>query len=147
MFVVACATASAQTSLRVTGTVFDPAGRPLAGAHVSLRSADRTQSETVTGTSGDFHFYSLAAAVYTMRVDAAGFASLTRTIHLTSIASVIELRLEKVDPATEQIIVSADVGEVDLANPDPAQKVMVREELIFGSIPFLAPPRLPSQGW
>jgi hypothetical protein len=42
----------------------------------------------------------------------------------------IELRLEKVAAAAQQVIVSADAGEFSMDSPDPSQKIMVREELL-----------------
>ncbi len=40
------------------------------------------------------------------------------------------LRLQKVTAANQAVVVAADVSRIDIASPDPSQKVMVREELL-----------------
>ncbi len=38
--------------------------------------------------------------------------------------------MESVSAATEEVLVTADVSQIDLARPDPSQKILVREELL-----------------
>ena len=42
----------------------------------------------------------------------------------------LTLRLDKPAAASEEVVVTADVSKIDIASPDPSQKVLVREELL-----------------
>ncbi len=42
----------------------------------------------------------------------------------------ITLRFERVAPAGEEVVVSGNIGTIDLSSPDPSQKILVREELL-----------------
>ncbi|MGA2085340.1 MAG: TonB-dependent receptor [Terracidiphilus sp.] len=133
---LACALpAQAQTgAARITGTVLDPAGRPVAGARVEFDSDAGARLNAATGASGGFTLLLPAWGEYTVRVEAAGFAAVTRKVDLSAatagLGGGLTLRLEHVAVASEQVIVSADVSEVALTSPDPSEKVMVREELL-----------------
>ena len=125
---------SAQTSsLRVAGTVLDPAGRPLAGAHVELDSASAAPQTATTGEDGNFAIGLRAWGACTVRVEAAGFAPITRKLELNSATAGLMLRLEHVKAITEEVIVQGDVSEIALEAPDPSQKVLVREQLLDGN--------------
>jgi hypothetical protein len=119
---------------RVGGTVLDPAGRPVAGARIEFDSASGARLTTTTGSDGGFAITLPAWGAYTVRVEAAGFAVVTRKIDLSaatsSLGASLTLRLEQVAAAAEEVIVSADVSDVTLTSPDPSEKVLVREELL-----------------
>jgi sensor histidine kinase regulating citrate/malate metabolism len=40
----------------------------------------------------------------------------------------LTLRLQKIASTNQEIIVNADVSQIDMASPDPSQKVMVRRQ-------------------
>lgn len=124
---VPCA-AAAQT--RLSGTVLDPAGRPVANAHIELDSGSGARFAAGTATTGQFTILLPAPGRWSIQVQAAGFARLTRQIGLGSAPPALTLRLERIAVASEQVIVSANISNVDLASPDPSEKVMVREELL-----------------
>jgi hypothetical protein len=126
----AFAAAAQANILRINGTVLDPAGRPVVGAHVEFNSASGTRLTATTGSDGAFTAALPAGGAYTVRVEAAGFAAMTRKLELSGPAAKLTLRLEQVSGVAEEVIVSADVSEIALASPDPSQKVMVREELL-----------------
>ena len=63
-------------------------------------------------------------------MDAVGFAPVTRKVDLNEANANIQLRLEQVAAASEEVIVTADLSKVTLASPDPSEKVLVREELL-----------------
>jgi len=122
---------SAQTSVaRIAGTVLDPAGRPVTGAHVTLDSASAARRSGTTGNDGAFSVALPSWGSYAVRVEAAGFVPVTRKVELIAAAASLTLRLEKVSAATEEVIVTGDVSDIAIASPDPSQKVMVREELL-----------------
>jgi hypothetical protein len=68
--------------------------------------------------------------MYTVRVEAKGFVPVTRKMQLSGGTANLTLRLEKAAAENQEILVSADVSQIDIASPDPSQKVMVREELL-----------------
>jgi hypothetical protein len=131
LFVPASALASAQTgAARITGTVLDPAGRPVAGARVELHSPSGTRLTAVTAAGDGFTLLLPAWGNYTARVEAHGFAPITRKVELSPATAALTLRLEQVTAASEEVIVTAGVSEITLTSPDPSEKVLVREELL-----------------
>ncbi len=129
--VVAAITAAAQTTgLHFAGAVFDPSGRPVAGARIELQSASSAKTAGASGSDGSFSIALPAWGAYVVHVEAAGFASVSQTMNLTAMSEPVTLRFNQVAAAAENIVVSADVGEIALASPDPSQKIMVREELL-----------------
>jgi len=113
-----------------TGTVLDPDGRPVAGAHVKLDSASGARLIGITGGDGGFAIALPTLGDFTVRVEAEGFAPLTLNVDLNATTANMALRLERVAEATEEVIVSGDVSEISLTSPDPSEKVLVREELL-----------------
>lgn len=114
----------------VSGSVLDPSGLPVAGASVSADSAEGTHLAAASGSDGIFSLHLPANGVYTVRVEAAGFAPVISTMQLSVGTANLQLRLKKVTAANEDIVVAADVSQIDIASPDPSQKVMVRDELL-----------------
>jgi hypothetical protein len=129
---LACAVAAAAQSGtdHLIGTVLDPAGRPLAGARIDLDSASGDRLTCTTGSDGGFTIALPTWGVFTIRAEAAGFAATTRKVDLNTANANIQLRLEQLAGAFEEVIVTGDVSEVALTSPDPSQKVLVREELL-----------------
>jgi hypothetical protein len=124
----------AQTSsLRVAGTVLDPAGRPLPGAHIELDSASAPPQTATTGNRGDFSIALRRWGVCTVRVEAAGFRPVTRRLELNASTVSLTLRLEQLTAITEEVIIQGDVSEIALEAPDPSQKVLVHDQLLDGN--------------
>ena len=113
-----------------TGTVLDPSGLPVAGAYVQLDSAFGAHLTGTTGSAGGFTIALPTWGAYTARVEAVGFAPVTRNVDLSAATASTTFRLERVAGAAEEVIVTGDVGEVALTSPDPSEKVLVREELL-----------------
>jgi hypothetical protein len=132
LFIIAVTLSLAAQSgaARASGTVLDPAGRPVAGARVAFDSATGARISGTTGSDGAFTITLPAWGAYTARVEATGFAGVTRKVQLSAETASLTLRLEQVAAASEEVIVAADVSEIALASPDPSQKVLVREELL-----------------
>lgn len=128
---LACAAAEAQSvAPRIQGSVLDPAGRPVANARVAIETANGVRLACTTGNDGDFSIALPEWGAYTVRVKAQGFAPEVRRLELSPMSGPAQLRLERIDPAVEQIVVSADLGELNLASPDPSQTVLMREEML-----------------
>jgi hypothetical protein len=122
--------AAQSTAPHISGTVFDPAKKPVAAAHVTFDSDSGARLTCTTGPDGSFSIALPAWGAYAVRVEAAGFDAVARKLDLNAATGHLELRLEQVAAASEEVIVSADVSEVALTAPDPSEKVMVREELL-----------------
>ena len=123
--------AAAQNGAKtVSGTVLDPAGRPVVGAAVELNSTSGAQRKCTTGSSGGFAALLPEWGSYTVRVHHPGFAPVTQKIELNAETAFVVLRLERVAAVTEEVVVNGDVSEIDLDAPDPSQKVLVREQLL-----------------
>ncbi len=114
---------------RLSGAVLDPTGRPLSGAQVELTSASGSRVRTTTGNEGGFAVDVPGSSLYHVRVEAAGFAPFATQLDWKD-GKAVTLRLEKVSTTTQEVIVSADVGELTLESPDPSQRMLVREELL-----------------
>jgi hypothetical protein len=75
---------------QVHGIVHDPQHRPIAGAHVELRSANSSYSVTVTSRSdGSFVFASVPVGDYTVTVTEAGFETEKQPFTLASDTSPV----------------------------------------------------------
>ena len=134
LFALAGALAEAQTDgVRICGTVLDPAGRPVAGARLEFDFASGALQKGATGSDGSFTIALPAWGVYAVRVEAAGFAPVTRQVQLSADAASLALRLERVAAAAEEVVVNGDVSEIALDAPDPSQMVLVREQLLDGN--------------
>src|SRR5215216_2428636 len=69
--------ALAQANAKVGGTVTDPNGAAVPGAVVKLTNqATKIEVETTTNESGYFNFVNVNPAMYTLRVEVAGFKGL-----------------------------------------------------------------------
>jgi len=121
---------SQPTTVLVSGTVLDPAGLTLAGAHVEFDLARGKHFSATTDDNGRFLLQLPASAEYTAHVEAAGFAALSRHMVLGDASMQLTLRFERVASASEEVVVSGNVGTIDLGSPDPSQTVLVREELL-----------------
>ena len=126
-----CTLSRAQTDkLVVRGLVLDPSGRPVTAAQVRFESASGSRWTGTTGSEGGFSITLASRGTYTVIVEGAGFARISRKLELSAAGGPLQLRLERVAAHTEQVVVSAGVDDVGLAAPDPSERVMVREELL-----------------
>jgi hypothetical protein len=122
--------AVAQSGGTCSGTVLDPAGRPVAGARVELDSRTGARLMGTTGNDGSFKMDLPGWGAYTVRVAAKGFSPIAREADLTAATTELKLRLEEVAGAAEEVIVSANVSDIAMVSPDPSERVLVREELL-----------------
>jgi hypothetical protein len=128
---LACAVATAQSGrARISGTVLDPAGQPVAGARVEMESAAGVRLASTTGSDGRFTLTLPAWGAYGARVQAYGFAPIARRMELRATAATLQLRLEQIAATSEQVVVTAGVSDATITAPDPSERVMVREELL-----------------
>ena len=116
----------------LSGTLVDPQGQRVADAKIRiLRRADSTQRETKTNLEGQFTLNGLEGGEYRLSADSPGFASLSRTIVVQADGQQSEtLQFSGVESRREVVTVSASVADTGVFEPDPAQRVMVRDETL-----------------
>ena len=136
------------TSGSISGHVYDPAGRVLRGARVTLEDEQHSVLKTAfTGDAGAYSFIGLAPATYTIRVEAPGFDELKRPGIALDVDSDLNLDLPlKVGGPTTQIEVHAPVSA--LQTETAGVGAVVDQDLIdqlplnsrdFLQLAFLAP--------
>jgi hypothetical protein len=126
----ACVVSAQPSANHVAGTVLDPGGHPVPAARVEFEPAFGASLATATDKDGSFALDLPASGIFTIQVEATGFAPITRKLTLSPSAANLTLRLERVSAATEEVLVTADVSRIDLASPDPSETVLVREQLL-----------------
>ncbi len=128
-FALCASTAVAATSL--SGSLTDPQGSVVAGATVRLlRRADSSRREAQTDTQGQFSFAELDSGEYRVTAEYPGFAPTTRTIVLSDGNQIENIEFSDIASQIESVTVSADLSDVGLFAPDPAQRIMVRDETL-----------------
>jgi Carboxypeptidase regulatory-like domain len=118
------------SNARIEGKVLDPAGRTMAGAHVTLDFTSGARRSAISGSDGSFAIPLPGWGSYTARVNEPGFADLTRSLDLSPSTPAITFQFARVAGVSEEVIVSASIASIAIASPDPSQKVMVHEELL-----------------
>jgi hypothetical protein len=116
----------------VSGKVKDLQGKDVAGATVTIfRGRDSRAAEARTNGAGSFSLTGLASGTYRLVGTAAGFADTSESITLQdSEALTVDLKFERLAAHTDVVTVMADVKDLDIQNPDPAQRILVREEIL-----------------
>ncbi len=128
-----CLTAiHALAALSLEGNLTDPQGRAVSGATVRLiRRADASRHEIKTDDQGQFSFGTIDPGEYRLNAEAAGFPVITKTILVTTEGIQNEtLQFSTVASQNQSVTVAADVSDVGLFAPDPAQRIMIRDETL-----------------
>ena len=127
LFVV---TAFAQ-SFPVSGRVVDEHGKAIAGAAVELSSGrGGITHHAQTDPDGRFSINVDRRGLSVLSVKAETYRPLTKSLRLTSDDGAIEIEMSHRVSRSESVVVTADVNELDVLSPDPAEKVFVRQDLL-----------------
>ncbi len=107
----ACAQTSGSTrGATIQGTVFDPDGRAVPDADVTLLGSMVVTAEARADAHGAYKFDGLASGTYTLAANLPGFTNVTAEIAVqTGDTKVVELHL-KLSALQEQVVVSASLG-------------------------------------
>jgi hypothetical protein len=123
------AAAFGMTSL--SGSLTDPQGTVVAGATVHLlRPADQAHREAQTDPHGRFSFANVEPGEYRLIAECPGFASVTETVALSNDNQTENIRFLGLASQHESVTVSADVNETSVLDPDPAERVFVRQDML-----------------
>ena len=115
----------------LSGSLLDPQGRQVPGATVRLYTpAGSMVSETETNEQGQFFFFFADRGQYRLSVESPGFSPVTRSIVVADGNEIEDLQFSKIALQSESVLVTADVSEAGLFVPDPAQRIMVRNETL-----------------
>jgi hypothetical protein len=118
-------------SFEVSGTVSDPADRPVFGASVELLDGmGSVRSRAVTNSTGSFQLAPASEGDYQLVVKAVGFQTASRKLSISAVERQYEVNVRLTITASESVMVTSDVNQVDLFSPDPAEKVFVQQNLI-----------------
>ncbi len=122
--------ASAQ-GVSIQGHVTDPQENVVIYAAVTLASSEnKNVQRTIAGNEGQFSFTGIATGKYTLKVIVTGFEPVTRTL-LVGETQPLTIDIELKIATRQQIVtVTADVKEGNVLAPDPAQRVLIREETL-----------------
>ncbi|HZQ24541.1 MAG TPA: TonB-dependent receptor [Terriglobales bacterium] len=114
----------------LSGSVTDPQGKRVAAATVRLiRTHDSSALKVDTDDEGQFSFPMLQAGEYQISADSAGFVQITRNLVLGDGDETTSLQFSAIAPQSESVTVSADIGDLGVLSPDPAERLMLREEM------------------
>jgi hypothetical protein len=120
---------AADTSL--SGQLTDPQGKPVAGARLALTGRDSNPVESLCGARGQFVFSSLADGTYQLSATAEGFVEVKETVHVhAGEARTVDLQFSRLAQRTDTVNVTADVTDIDVQSPDPAEKVFASADLL-----------------
>jgi hypothetical protein len=137
LFVVAlCATAFAQGTSSLTGTVTDPNGAVVSGATVTATNvATNVSATTQTTDSGLYRFPTLPVGTYNVRVEASGFSTAAVEQVVLSVAQVVTQDVKlSVGAATETVTVVA--GGEQLAQPSESSVSQLLNRNVWETYPL-----------
>lgn len=125
-----CPSAAAATNF--AGDLTDPQGRAVPNAAISLlRHADSSRHDAKTDDLGHYSFGALEAGEYRLTAEATGFPVINRTIAITGeAAQTQDLRFSQIASQNQSVTVAAEVSDLGLFSPDPAQRIMIRDETL-----------------
>lgn len=114
----------AQAGGAIGGTVLDESGAALPGATVTVTNLSNGFTETlVTGERGNYRAVALQPAPYEIRVELAGFATVTRRLVLTvGTDATLDVRLG-IASVTENVTVLAETPLVEVNRSQPSSVI------------------------
>jgi hypothetical protein len=118
-------------AVNIEGRITDSQTHPVGNATVRLLNDEGILvQQTTTGNDGRFVFSRIPAGKFQLELRVAGFEDVTQPLIVhagESLTSDIQL---KIAPTNEEVRVSSDVLEPDVVRPDPAQRLIIREETL-----------------
>jgi hypothetical protein len=130
LFLWAQAPLAAASSIQ--GHITDPTGRAIVNAAVILESNGQEIQQGVTGDNGEFLFYDLRPGTFTITISVTGFEEVNQTVIVTAIPLTTDIRL-KIATKQQTITVINDGEGRDVLTPDPAERVLIRDETLDGN--------------
>ena len=96
-----------------------------------MRRADSSRREVKTDDLGSFHFHDIDAGEYKLTAEFSGFPTIYKMVVVRDEGAKVEnLQFSQVAAHNESVTVATDVADSGLYAPDPAQRLMIREETL-----------------
>jgi hypothetical protein len=115
----------------LVGWVADPQGAAVVGASVTLLPLNREAAlMTATDQQGHYEFHDVLPGKYTLKANVAGFAAVDQPVVVRNGEPLIVDVQLKLAATSQEVRVSTDVLDVSVLNPDPAQRLVIREETL-----------------
>jgi hypothetical protein len=132
LVLAALAFASFADAATFSGAVTDPTAKPVSGATVNLlRRADSNRHQALTNAEGLFTFATLEPGEYRLVAEAPGFPIVTRNLEITGSGTQTEnVQFTTTASQAQSVTVTGDVSDLGLFAPDPAQRIMIRDETL-----------------
>ena len=132
LFVLCGLAVSASAAAQLEGNLTDPQGRVVPDAVIRLwRSADSTRRDTRTDAQGHFVLRGIEEGEYRLTAESPGLAALNRIIAVPAGGHHEEnLQFAGLAAQIESVSVTASVSDVGVFEPDPAQRVLIRDETL-----------------
>ena len=113
------------------GLVTDPAGRGLPDVTVEVLSRKTLLSKARSNQDGAFEVTVPSSGEYSFRAEGSGFEPTIAAITIHPVGNPqLSLRLTQIASASTSVTVTADINDLDVLSPDPAEKVFVRQDLL-----------------
>lgn len=123
--------ANPPTGAELAGSITDPQGRAVPNASVTLLALDREAApKTATDQQGHYEFHGIVPGNYKLKVNVAGFNAVDQPVAVRAGEQLIVDVQLKLAATNQEVRVSTAVMNVSVANPDPAQRVIIREETL-----------------
>ena len=130
LLIACCFAGAALHAATLSGTIADPQGNPVADATIRIQQDHASSREVRSDPSGRFSIPSLTPGDYTLRASSPAFAEISRRIQIAGDDVVMNLQFERLASRSDSLTVTADVARPTVQNPDPAQRVLVRDEIL-----------------
>jgi Carboxypeptidase regulatory-like domain len=131
LFLLLLPTAVLAQNLRIRGRVLDPQGNALPGASIQLMAHNRVIAKAKSSANGQFLLQAPSIGNFVLRVTSPQFQPMSRRLILHASNNLpVTIAMSQVAYRHENITVTADVNESDVLSPDPAEKVLVRQDLL-----------------
>lgn len=118
-------------NVTLSGTVSDPAGKPVAGASIELADGNGSvRAHVLTDAAGEFQLSEAVPGEYKLIVRATGFQAASKKLVLSKTEERRRTDFQLTIHGNESVFVTSDMNQVDLFSPDPAERVFVQQDLI-----------------
>jgi hypothetical protein len=115
----------------LSGYLTDPRGAAVSGATVSLtRQTGSLWKQTLTDNDGHYSLVGVVPGKYSLSAESPGFAATQETIVLADGVHTEDIHFSGLASENQSVTVTADVNQLDLLSPDPAERVFVRQDLL-----------------
>jgi hypothetical protein len=116
----------------ISGRLTDMQGQPVpAGKLWLVPGNSSTPMSTIVDPTGRFTFHSVLPGTYQLRAAAPGFVEVVKNVRIRNCeALTVNVEFSRLESRTDAVTVTADVKQIDVQSPDPAEKVFASQDLL-----------------